>query len=71
MNVSECTPQSVGDIFGLEKRTVCIYWIVFFIKKKKLSDASKCTLAIFVYVNSGWSLNWKDGADRVRTVEDG
>lgn len=70
MNVSECTPQSVGDIFGLEnKGTVCIYWLIFFINKN-WSDASKCTLSVFVYVNPDWSLNRKDGADRVKTLDD-
>lgn len=73
MNVSECTPQSVGDIFWPRKKGlfVYIYWIVFFIKRKKWSHASKCTLAVFFHVNPRWSLNRKDGADRVRTLEDG
>lgn len=62
MNVSECTPHSVGDIFLASKQWDCLYILVsIFHEEKKWSDASKMYTGCFVRVNRGWSLKRKDG----------
>lgn len=65
MNVPECTPQSVGNIFGLDKKDcLYIYWLVVFRIEKNPSNALRNVGSFRSRFIFGWNLTGKDRARR-------